>query len=138
MTIGEALQRENGQHPYSRDRSRAMIYRLLNERGGLIGVIGETDDLKGCVALMFDQVWYSEDWQLVELFAVVREDCRSAELGYAQALLDFAKWASDQFQLDLTIGVLSDHRMAAKVRLYARKLPKAGEFFCYRPKKVKT
>lgn len=31
------------------------------------------------------------------------------------------------------IGVISNERMEAKVSLYGRMLPKAGEFFCYRP-----
>jgi len=47
----------------------------------------------------------------------------------------FAKHVSESLNLDLTIGVLSNARTEAKVRLYQRQFPQKGAFFVYSPAK---
>ena len=93
-------------------------------------MIGPPDDIKAHVYLQVDEVYYSDDYQIVELWNFVRPDCRRSD--YAKTLIAYAKKFADDTKLHLLIGVLSDIRMAAKVRLYERQLPKAGEFFLYK------
>ena len=134
MELCQALHKENGQHSYDPVKVRGMVRRAILQQGGIIGVIGERGDLKGCIYLLLDPVWYSNEYQLLELFNFVRSDSRSAKLGYAVHLIEYAKARSDELNIDLTIGVLSNIRMEAKVRIYSRLLPKAGEFFVHSPK----
>jgi hypothetical protein len=130
------LHAENGQHPFDAEKVRGMMQRAILRQGGIIGVVGEPDDLRGAICMLLDPVWYSSDYQLLELFNFVRSDSRSAKLGLAQLMISYAKKCADDLQIDLTIGVLSNVRMEAKVRIYGRLLPKAGEFFVYSPKRL--
>ena len=83
---------------------------------------------------MLDPVWFSDEFQLLELFNFVRPDSRASD--FAKSLIGYAKTCAEGLGIDLMIGVLSNERMEAKVRLYGRMLPKAGELFCYRPARV--
>jgi GNAT superfamily N-acetyltransferase len=83
--------------------------------------------------LLIDQVWFSDDKQILELVNFVHPEHRRSN--YAKTLVEYAKHCSDATGLDLTIGVLSNVRMEAKVKLYERQLPKAGAFFVYSPKR---
>lgn len=111
-----------------------MIQRAVAQQGAIIGVIGKSDDLRGMILLLIDPVWYSDEFQLLEIFNFVREDSRRSS--FARDLINYAKRCADETGLDLTIGVLSNVRMAAKVRLYSRLLPKGGEFFVYSPSRL--
>lgn len=131
MALCRQLHAENGTHAMNEEKVRGMIRRCIAQQGGLIGVIGEPEDLKGCICLLIDGVWFSDEYQLLELFNFVRADCRASD--FARSLITYAKSCADGLGVDLTIGVISNVRMEAKVRLYGRLLPKAGEFFVYRP-----
>lgn len=131
-----ALHTENGQHPLNLDKARQVIRKGTEARGAIIGVIGPTSDIRGVVYLLLDPIYYSDDYQLLELFLYVRPDRRMAGLRYARALIEFAKSCADRMQMDLTIGVISNIRLKAKARLYGQLLPKGGEFFIYSPKRA--
>lgn len=131
MNLCLELHSENGQHPVNMEKVRGMVQRCLLQQGGIIGVVGEPGDIKGCICILIDPVWYSDQLQLLELFNFVRPDARQS--GSAKQLILYGKKCADETGLDLMIGVLSNIRMEGKVRLYGRLLPKAGEFFCYRP-----
>jgi hypothetical protein len=81
--------------------------------------------------MIVDEIWYSPDYQLLELSLFVAPDHRKSTL--AKQLMAFSKAASEGLKLDLTIGVLSNDRTAAKVRLYQRQFQTAGAYFLYRP-----
>lgn len=125
------LHAENGPHPLDEDKLRDMLRRAFDGEGGIIAVIGPPGDLRGCIYLSLEPIWFSQDYQLAELFNYVRPEHRKS--GYAKALISYAKSCADSLGIDLMIGVLSNIRMEAKVRLYGRLVPKAGEFFVYRP-----
>lgn len=101
------------------------------ERRGILGVIGDRHDLKGGIFLLMEPIWYSDDWQLLEFFNFVRPEHRRE--GYAADLISYAKNMSDHIGLDLTVGVFSNIRTEAKIRLYRRWLPQVGAFFCHVP-----
>jgi len=131
MALGHLLHAENGVHSWDNAKARNIARSLLNCDGGYIGVIGEPGNLKGMIGLLLDQPWYSRDFQLVEIFNFVHPDHRRST--YAKQMIEHAKSYADKLDLPLLIGVISNHRTEAKVRLYRRQLPKAGEFFLYYP-----
>ena len=124
---------EQPYHPLAWPKVAAMV-RLATQRiRGIIGVVGEPHDLKAAVFMVIEPIWYSDDWHLLEYFNYVRPDARKSTL--AQDLLEYGKRCADDIGLDFTCGVFSNIRTEAKCRLYRRKLPKMGEFFCYRPER---
>lgn len=129
------LHKENGQHPFSEEKCRHVIWRGCNRDSAIIGVIGPSSNIKSVIYLSFEPVYYSDDWQLVELFNFVRPDCRKSD--FAKRMIGFAKDTADSLGADLLIGVISDKRLEAKARLYERMLPKGGVFFCYRGSDVR-
>jgi GNAT superfamily N-acetyltransferase len=128
------LHDENGQHPFSEYKARHVIWRGCNKDNAIIGVIGPSDNIKALIYLTVDPVYYSDDYQLIELWNYVRPDCRKSD--YAKRMIQFAKRCSEETGLDLTIGVISDKRLEAKQRLYERLLPKGGVFFIFSPRKL--
>jgi hypothetical protein len=116
-------------HPLSWSKVSPMIRMATRRERGIIGVIGEPGDLKAAVFLLIEPVWFSDTWILCEYFNYVRPDARRST--YAKDLIAFSKSCADALRLDLSIGVLSNSRTEAKVRLYKRMLPYAGAFFYY-------
>jgi len=116
----------------SEPKVRLTIHNGVHRRGGMIAVIGEAGaPLKASLVLCLSPVWYSDEYQLLELTNFVHPDHRRSN--FAKQMIAFAKHCSQSLDLDLMIGVFSNERTEAKVRLYARQLPKRGEFFCFRP-----
>ena len=127
------LHSENGMHSFSEHKTKHLIWRGCNKDGASVGVIGPSDNIKAVIYLLVDPVYYSDEFQLLELWNYVRPDCRKSD--YAKRMIQFAKRCSDETGLDLTIGVISDKRLEAKQRLYERLLPKGGTVFIYRPQR---
>jgi hypothetical protein len=125
------MHEEQPYHPLSWDKIVPMIHLATRRERGIIGVIGERHDLKAAIFLVIDPVWYSDDWQLLEFFNYVRPDSRKST--YAADMIKFAKTCADDLNLDLTVGVFSNIRTEAKIRLYRRLVPVMGAFFCYSP-----
>lgn len=125
------LHRENGQHAFSEEKSKAFIWAGCNHDNAIVGVIGPSSDIKAMIYLQIQTIYYSDEFQLGEAFAYVRPDARKSD--FAKRLIEFAKKCSEETGLDLMIGIISDHRLAAKKRLYDRQLPVGGTFYCYRP-----
>lgn len=134
LELCKMMHTEQPYHPLNLGKVAAMIrlaIRQSPERRGILGVVGDRHDLKGAVFLLIDPIWYSDDWQLLEFFNYVRPEYR--RFGFAADLIAYAKQCSDQIGLDLTVGVFSNVRTEAKIRLYRRWLPQMGAFFCYAP-----
>jgi hypothetical protein len=70
---------------------------------------------------------------LEEKAVFIHPDYRTAKGGRARKLCHFAKETADTLDLPLMIGVLSDQRTEAKVRMYEREFGKpSGAFFLYK------
>jgi hypothetical protein len=77
-------------------------------------------------------MWYSDADVLEEKAIFVDPEYRSAKGGRARRLCEFSKQVSDKLGIPLIIGVLSNHRTEAKVKLYERQFGKpSGAFFLY-------
>ena len=77
-------------------------------------------------------MWYSDNPVLEEKAIFIHPDFRSAKGGRARQLCEFSKQVADSLGIPLIIGVLSNHRTEAKVRLYERQFGKpSGAFFLY-------
>jgi len=129
MTLCRLLHEENGAFSMSDEKVRNELRRAFDRQGGLIGVIDGPDGLEGIILLTIDQLWYSDDWMLQELFNFVHPDHRRST--HAKRLIEYAKDCATHLKIPLLIGVLSNTRTEAKVRLYERMLPKGGAYFIF-------
>jgi GNAT superfamily N-acetyltransferase len=124
---------ENGfVHP-NPEKLLAEIWPALNYDRGLVGLIGpEGQKPEGAVLLRIGNLWYSDQEVLEEKAIFIHPDFRSAKGGRARRLCEFSKQVADEFGLPLIIGVLSNHRTEAKIKLYERQFGKpSGAFFLY-------
>jgi GNAT superfamily N-acetyltransferase len=124
---------ENGIKGVNPEKMLGMIKPALYLWQGLVGIIGEPrGKIEGAVLLRTSQMWYSDEWMLEEKAIFVDPEFRSAKGGRARKLCEFSKKVADDLGIPLIIGVLSNHRTEAKVRLYERQFgPPAGAFFLY-------
>jgi hypothetical protein len=126
------LHSENGLFPMDDDLVQETMMKGINRNGGILGVIGPIGGpLEGMIYMLISNFWYSRKPHLEELFSYVPTEYRKSN--HAKALIEFAKkCATDDIRL--VIGVVSNTRTEAKVRLYERRLGKpAGAFFVYPP-----
>jgi len=113
------------------------VWKSLTQQGGLVGVIGDTvgGKLEGAILLNIGPVWYSVEPVLEEKAIFVDPEYRAAKGGRARKLAEFAKTMAEELELPLAIGVLSNSRTEAKIRLYERTFGKpAGVYFLYNAK----
>lgn len=125
-----ALHGENGLFPLAENKALGIVHRALDRKGAIIGVIGEPGSLEGSICLSLDQPYYSDAYQLTELWNFVAPP-RHHRAGHAKRMIEFAKMCSDRMAIPLTVGVLSNQRVEAKQRLYERQLEPAGVFFVH-------
>jgi len=100
-----------------------------NGTRGFIGVIGPPKKLEGMILLCLGSLWYSDDIILEEYVNFVHPDHRNSN--HAKTLVAYAKHIALETGIPLLIGIVSNNRTAAKVRLYRRQLPEAGAFFLW-------
>ena len=114
-------------------RLLAEIWPALNREKGIIGIVGVPGKKpQGAILLRIGQIWYSDQEILEERAVFIHPDYRSAKGGRARKLCDFSKKVADELGLPLTIGVLSNHRTAGKIRMYERIFgAPAGAYFLY-------
>jgi GNAT superfamily N-acetyltransferase len=124
---------ENGFVNPNPEKLLGQIWPALNLDNGLVGIIqDEGGALEGAILLRIGTMWYSDTPVLEEKAIFIHPDYRSAKGGRARRLCEFSKKAADTLGLPLIIGVLSNHRTEAKVRLYERQFGKpTGAFFLY-------
>ena len=133
IEMSKAVHAEGGVMPMSESRVRILADRAVKRDRFFCGVIGEVGKLEAVIALMIGQYWYSTTPHLEEIFAYVRPEFRSS--ARAKALLEFAKFMASDVGVPLIIGVLSNNRTEAKIRLYKRQLGEpAGCYFLYNGK----
>jgi hypothetical protein len=134
MELANYLHAENGLFDMDETAVRYAFRKAIigrpEQRHGIVGVIGAPDDLEGAIFLEPSCLWYSTQPCLLELFSYVYPKHRSSTNSID--LIAFAKHVSDHFKLPLMIGVLSNKRTEAKVRLYRRALGEpTGAFFLH-------
>jgi hypothetical protein len=124
---------ENGFVDPNPQKLLAEIWPALNLDKGIVGIIQDDGGkLEAAILLRITTMWYSDVQVLEERAVFVDPDCRSAKGGRARRLCEFSKQAAAELGLPLLIGVLSNHRTEAKVRLYERQFGKpSGAFFLY-------
>jgi len=124
---------ENGFVDPNPQRLLAEIWPALNLDRGMVGIIGEDGKKpEAAVLLRIGTMWYSDADVLEEKAIFVHPEYRSAKGGRARRLCEFSKQVADKLGIPLIIGVLSNHRTEAKVRLYERQFGKpSGAFFLY-------
>lgn len=133
MELALSACEENGFVEPNPRKLLAEIWPALNLDRGLVGVIGEIGKKpEGAVLLRIGTMWYSDHHVLEEKAIFIHPEFRSAKGGRARKLCEFSKQVSDSLGIPLIIGVLSNNRTEAKVRLYERQFGKpSGAFFLY-------
>ena len=124
---------ENGFVNPNPQKLLAEIWPALNLENGIVGIIqDEGAGLEGAILLRVGTMWYSDAQVLEERAIFISPEYRSAKGGRARRLCEFSKRTADGLGIPLIIGVLSNHRTEAKVRLYERQFGKpSGAFFLY-------
>lgn len=113
------------------------MYAALTNKMGVAGVIGggPGEPLEAAIVLRIGPMWYSPEPVLEEKAIYVAPEFRSAKGGRARKLAEWAKGISKNLGIPLAIGVLSNTRTEAKIRLYERVFgAPAGVYFLYNAK----
>lgn len=125
--------REDAQHEMDEERVLNMLRRYYEKQGAIIAVIGPEGAPEAYILMVMDDIWYAKPGtlQLLELSLFVHPDYRKSDR--AKQLMQFSKQASEGLSVDLTIGVFSNKRTEAKIRLYQRQYKQVGAYFMYHP-----
>lgn len=142
MQMCREIHAENGLVSMDEDHVRLMLNRAFNKEGGIIGVVGKPGSLEAIIMIVMTSFWSSKDTHLEELFSYVRRPFRTKfngpdtiKMPHAEALVRFAKKCSDDIGVPLVIGIITNKRMAGKVRLYRSILGyPAGAYFVINPR----
>jgi len=133
MDLALAACEENGFVRPDPERLLQEIWPSLNRDGGIVGIVGDPGQKpQGAILLRICRTWYSNDEILEERAVFIHPDYRVAKGGRARKLCDFSKKVADELGIPLSIGVLSNHRTAGKIRMYERIFgPPSGAYFLY-------
>ncbi len=123
------LHGENGLFSLSLKKRDALLDRYYNHEGSIIGVIGDVGKPVASIYLCLTQPEYTDEWGVVEVWAHVHPDHRRST--HAKHLTEYAKFISTEMHLPLLIGILSNQRTEAKVRLYERAFDRVGAYFIW-------
>ena len=124
---------ENGFLDASAELLAQIIWPAINQNNGMIGVIGKPGErLEAFVVLTVGTMYYSPQKCVEEKVVFVRPEFRAAKGGRARLLCEFSKKVADTLELPLLIGVCSNERTKAKVKMYERIFgPPAGAYWLY-------
>lgn len=136
MEMAHEVARENGIVEIDEQKVAHEFWPALNLDGGIVGIIGANPKQpEGFILLRISRQWYSTKPTLEERVAFVREEFRAKKGGRARKLCEFAKSTAETLGLPLVIGILSNQRTEAKVRLYTRIFgDPAGAFYLWNGK----
>lgn len=109
------------------------LWPALHQQNGVIGCIGLPGGIiEGAILLHIGNLFYSNDRVLEEKGLFIHPDFRAAKGGRARKLCHYSKMVADSLGLPLMIGILSNERTSAKVRMYEREFgPPAGAWFLH-------
>jgi GNAT superfamily N-acetyltransferase len=129
---------EGGMWAYDLDCVRERFARAFDRKGGILAVIGEPGGIRAMSYIEITRAWYTRENHIEELFCWVHPEHRKSD--YGRLLIEYAKKCSDDIsenagiKVPLLMGVLTNRRMEAKVRLYRRHFgPPAGAVFVHNP-----
>jgi len=131
MLLCEGLAEENALFAPNFDKVRDVVRNVVRNRNGFVGCIGSHEKLEGAIMILVSAMWYTDQPCLEELFNYVVPEFRASRR--AVQLVEFAKSVSNKMGLPMLIGIVSNVRTEAKVRLYDRKLSRAGAFYLHQP-----
>lgn len=133
MELMRVACREDAQHEMDEEKVLRMVRRYYDQQGAIIAVIGPEGAPEAYLLMVLDEIWYAKPgtMQLLELSLFVHPDYRKSDR--AKQLMQFSKQASEGLSIDLTIGVFSNSRTEAKIRLYQRQFRTVGAYFMYHP-----
>jgi len=133
LALMDAVHQESGLFPIDPIAALAMIGRCIARRDAVIGTIGPVGAVRAAVCLTIERMWYASADNgrfLSEKFMIVAPEHRRST--HAKNLLLFSKEVARGLGIKLLIGVASNERTAAKVRLYRSQFPmKIGESFMF-------
>lgn len=133
MALCRALYEENGATGVKWPIVEATIAQGINRRDATLAVIGDIGNVEAMIYIRFSTMWYSDDIMLEELYNYVHPDFRRS--ARARMLLEFARDSADKLDVPMLIGIISNDRTKAKIRLYERVFGEAsGAFFLYNTK----
>ena len=133
MALAMSACEENGFLTPDPELLASEIWPALVRNHGICAVIGKPGGkIEGLVLLRIGNMWYSRTKVVEEKAIFIYPEFRSAKGGRAKQLCEFSKKTADSLGMPLIIGVLSNSRTKAKVRMYERQFgPPAGAFFLY-------
>lgn len=121
---------ENGWFKLSQPKLETMVSRILDHGEGVIGLIRRAREIEAIMLMQVSQFWYTDDWCLEEVLNFVRSPYRRST--NAKDMIQFAKRCSDELDIPLVIGVVSNERTKPKLELYRRQLGEpCGGYFVY-------
>lgn len=138
LRLFKMMHAEGGMRPLDIDCVRETFAKAFDRKGGIISVIGAPGHIRAFQYLMLTRWYYTREEHLEELWNWVHPDHRNSD--YSKLLIENAKKCSDDLsthrgqKVPLLMGVLTNKRMAAKVRLYRQRFGyPAGAFFVHNP-----
>lgn len=123
---------ENAMAPVNSEKVWDTIKKGTRRDGGVVGIIEVDGKIAATVGIGMGPWWYSSAWHCEEMWCYVHPDYRKAKDNYAELLIQFTKWWSEQLGMPVLMGVLTTNRTLGKVRLYARHIPFVGGLFLWR------
>ena len=133
MDLALMATEENGVLEPNPEKLLEHIWAALNQAQGIVGIISKPGgNAEGAVLLRIGSLWYSDQEVVEEKAIFIHPDFRAAKGGRAKKLCEFSKQVADTLGIPLMIGVLSNQRTEAKVRMYERQFgPPSGAFWLY-------
>ena len=133
LALARAVHAEGGVMPFSERRALGCVWQAIKQDRAIGACIGPVGAIEAVIFLLIGQYYYTDYQHLEECFLYVAPEFRRSDR--AKRLLQYAKKASDTLHVPLLIGVLSQKKTEAKIRLYQRQLGKpAGAYFLYNGK----
>jgi GNAT superfamily N-acetyltransferase len=133
VALARDVHAEGGLMPFSERRAHDMARKAVLQDRALGACIGSVGAIEAVLFLLVGQYYYTDYPHLEECFLYVRPEYRRSDR--AKYLIQYAKKAAAALHVPLLIGVLSQQRTQAKIRLYERQLGKpAGAYFLWNGK----
>jgi hypothetical protein len=129
MELCRNLANENAIAPMMDSLVQDTLEGCLSHKSGFVGVIGEPGKIEGAMCLVFNSLWYCNSyWWLEDKFLHVLPEYRASN--NAAELIEWSQWWSSNLGIPLMLGIVSNERTRAKIKLYERKLgPMSGALF---------
>lgn len=133
MKLGMMAAKENGIGDTDVRKLLEVVWRGVTRQHAIAGLIeGPTGEVEAATLLLIEEQGHSREPVLVEQTVYVHPDFRGARGGRAAKLVEFNKSIADKMGIPMLIGILSNDRTAAKIRLYERMLGKpSGAYWLY-------